>query len=73
MTQSVQFDSTQAELIAIHSGKHFVSAPPGAGKTALLTARLKMATEHFADSDIACLTFTVRAALEMQQRAEHVR
>jgi DNA helicase-2/ATP-dependent DNA helicase PcrA len=72
MTQSVQFDSTQAELIAIHSGKHFVSAPPGAGKTALLTARLKMATEHFADSDIACLTFTVRAALEMQHRAEHV-
>ncbi len=72
MTQSVQFDSTQAKLISINSGKHFVSAPPGAGKTALLTARLKTATEHFADNDIACLTFTVRAALEMQQRAEQV-
>ncbi len=68
-----RFDQTQADLLALTDGKHFVSAPPGAGKTALLTARLQASgLAHFADDEIVCLTFTVRAALEMQQRAARV-
>ncbi|GEA59150.1 hypothetical protein VCO01S_03430 [Vibrio comitans NBRC 102076] len=60
----------QESLISIDSGRHFLEAPPGSGKTTILTQRLRHAlTRHQDDSDIVCLTFTTRAAEEMQNRA----
>ncbi|MPW37292.1 UvrD-helicase domain-containing protein [Vibrio sp. B1Z05] len=63
----------QEQLVTIDSGKHFLEAPPGAGKTTILTHRLKYALDKFSDDrDIVCLTFTTRAAEEMQNRAKRV-
>lgn len=68
----IKLDDTQSVLIDIDSGKHYLQAPPGAGKTAILTARLKHALEKFEHEQIACLTFTTRAADEMRARASSV-
>jgi DNA helicase-2/ATP-dependent DNA helicase PcrA len=63
----------QYQLINIDSGKHLLEAPPGAGKTTILTHRLKNALEKYEDdNDIICLTFTTRAAEEMKTRAQRV-
>lgn len=67
---NLHLSDAQLALLNIESGKHIVNAPPGAGKTALLTARLAKACERYNDdADIIALTFTTRAATEMQQRA----
>lgn len=72
-SEPILFDEQQSALTAISSGKHFVNAPPGAGKTAILTARLADACARYADDkEIICLTFTTRAATEMQDRAASV-
>ena len=59
----------QKKLVDINEGRHFLIAPPGAGKTMILTQRLRTALENYDDSEILCLTFTTRAAQEMQERA----
>lgn len=59
----------QKAMLAIKEGRHFLVAPPGAGKTTILTQRLKGALDRYEDSQILCLTFTTRAAEEMQNRA----
>lgn len=65
------FDSYQQAVIEISSGKHLVLAPPGCGKTEILTERIRFALEHGVDAkDILCLTFTNRAARGMQERIE---
>ncbi len=65
----IQLDDAQSALIEIVSGQHYLQAPPGAGKTAILTARLKHALGLFDHNTITCLTFTTRAADEMKARA----
>lgn len=65
-------DSAQEVLVAIKEGRHFVIAPPGAGKTAILTQRLDIALSNYQDNEIACLTFTTKAAKEMQNRAASI-
>ncbi|MGX5203465.1 UvrD-helicase domain-containing protein [Aliikangiella sp. IMCC44632] len=65
----VRLDDCQNKLKAITRGKHFVIAPPGAGKTSILTHRLECALETYEDKEIICLTFTTKAAQEMQIRA----
>ena len=62
-------DKLQHEILAISDGKHFLIAPPGAGKTTILTQRLKIGLTDHGDNDILSLTFTTRAAEEMQHRA----
>ncbi|MEZ8951063.1 UvrD-helicase domain-containing protein [Vibrio sp. 10N.261.52.C2] len=63
----------QEKLIHIDSGRHFLEAPPGAGKTTILIHRLEKALlKHNDDQDIVCLTFTTRAAEEMHIRAKSV-
>ncbi len=67
--QQRTFDPWQQEVIAIGSGRHLVLAPPGCGKTDILTERVIHA--HAAGvpySDMLCLTFTNRAAKGMAQR-----
>ena len=64
-----QFDPWQREAIEIAGGRHLVLAPPGCGKTDILTERVVHAHEAGVEySDMLCLTFTNRAAKGMAQR-----
>ena len=64
-----QFDQWQQEAIEISGGRHLVLAPPGCGKTDILTERIIHAHEVGVEySDMLCLTFTNRAAKGMAQR-----
>lgn len=66
-----QFDSAQKEVIGISGGEHLVLAPPGCGKTAILTERVRQALENGASpGDMLCLTFTNRAARGMEERVQ---
>ena len=63
------FDPWQQEAIEITGGRHLVLAPPGCGKTDILTERVVHAHEQGVEyGDMLCLTFTNRAAKGMAQR-----
>ena len=63
------FDPWQQEAIEISGGRHLVLAPPGCGKTDILTERIVHAHAKGVEySDMLCLTFTNRAAKGMAQR-----
>jgi len=63
------FDPWQREAIEISGGRHLVLAPPGCGKTDILTERMVHAHEEGVEyKDMLCLTFTNRAAKGMAQR-----
>ncbi|MBQ9418702.1 MAG: UvrD-helicase domain-containing protein [Bacteroidales bacterium] len=63
------FDPWQQQAIEISSGRHLVLAPPGCGKTDILTERVVHAHTHgIPYADMLCLTFTNRAAKGMAQR-----
>jgi DNA helicase-2/ATP-dependent DNA helicase PcrA len=67
--QERQFDPWQQEAIKISGGRHLVLAPPGCGKTDILTERVVHAHEQGVEyKDMLCLTFTNRAAKGMAQR-----
>ena len=69
MMQERTFDPWQQEAIAISGGRHLVLAPPGCGKTDILTERVVHAHERGVEyGDMLCLTFTNRAAKGMAQR-----
>ena len=63
-------DHCQQEVIAACGGFHLVLAPPGCGKTQILTERIRHAhnSEGVAYADMLCLTFTNRAARGMVER-----
>lgn len=64
-----KFNHEQQQVIEATGGYHLVLAPPGCGKTAVLTERVVWAKEHGVDfSEMACLTFTNRAARGMKDR-----
>lgn len=67
--RQIVFDRHQEEAIGLQSGRHLVLAPPGCGKTEILTERVRRALESgVALTDMLCLTFTNRAARGMQER-----
>lgn len=62
-------DACQQEVIDAQRGMHLVLAPPGCGKTQILTERIRKAhDEGVAFEDMLCLTFTNRAARGMADR-----
>ena len=63
-------DESQRRVIEAPSGGyHLVLAPPGCGKTQILTLRIQRAHEQgVAYADMLCLTFTNRAARGMRER-----
>lgn len=64
-----QPDESQREVIDVQGGQHLVLAPPGCGKTQILTERVKRAHAcGTAYEDMLCLTFTNRAARGMMER-----
>ena len=63
------FNDQQRRVIEITDGYHLVLAPPGCGKTAVLAERVVYAwRQGVAFADMACLTFTNRAARGMRER-----
>lgn len=74
MTQSMppawQPDASQLRVIETPlGGYHLVLAPPGCGKTQILTERIRRANDQgIAYGDMLCLTFTNRAAHGMRER-----
>ena len=62
-------DASQQEVIDVDAGYHLVLAPPGCGKTQILTERIRKAHQQgVLYEDMLCLTFTNRAARGMQER-----
>lgn len=62
-------DESQQRVISAGKGYHLVLAPPGCGKTQILTERIRHAhSEGVAYDDMLCLTFTNRAARGMAER-----
>ena len=59
----------QAAVVEIDRGRHLVLAPPGSGKTELLSRRILRALEEGVRPErMLCATFTNRAAFEMRER-----
>lgn len=62
-------DQSQQRVVSAGKGHHLVLAPPGCGKTHVLTERIRYAHQQgVAYDDMLCLTFTNRAAREMAAR-----
>lgn len=62
-------DESQQRVIEAQGGYHLVLAPPGCGKTQILTERIRLAHQLGVDyRDMLCLTFTNRAARGMVER-----
>ena len=62
-------DVDQQAVIDIAQGCHLVLAPPGCGKTQILTERIKNTlSQGVCSDDMLCLTFTNRAARGMTER-----
>lgn len=63
-------DESQRRVIGAYNGYHLVLAPPGCGKTQILTERIQHAHVEYGVEyeDMLCLTFTNRAARGMLER-----
>ncbi|HEY9550830.1 MAG TPA: UvrD-helicase domain-containing protein, partial [Prevotella sp.] len=62
-------DACQQQVIQATRGCHLVLAPPGCGKTQILTERIRTAHEAGVPyGQMLCLTFTNRAARGMKER-----
>ena len=71
MKDNPTYDSCQLEVIRASGGCHLVLAPPGCGKTQILTERIRHAHACGVEyADMLCLTFTNRAARGMGERME---
>ena len=61
--------SEQLSVVNLVSGRHLVLAPPGSGKTEMLSQRIIRALGSGVDpKKMLCATFTNRAAFEMRDR-----
>lgn len=66
-------DESQTVAIQAQGGYHLVLAPPGCGKTQILTERIRLSHARGIDyADMLCLTFTNRAARGMAERIGEV-
>ncbi len=65
----INFTQEQQSILDLMHGEHLVLAPPGTGKTELLSERIVNALKQgFIQKDLICLTFTNRAAVNMVDR-----
>ncbi len=64
-------DESQEKVVSLEHGHFLVLAPPGCGKTHILAERIRRTHQSgMSFDDMLCLTFTNRAAREMQKRNE---
>jgi DNA helicase-2/ATP-dependent DNA helicase PcrA len=69
MLASNNFTEKQTEILKLEIDKHVVLAPPGSGKTQLLSQRVVDALSKGIDPEtMLCITFTNRAAKNMNDR-----
>ena len=67
----MQLTEEQQLVVDIKDGRHLILAPPGSGKTEMLTQRVVSALKSGVNSDrMFCVTFTVRAGVEMRERVK---
>lgn len=67
----MELTDEQREVVELKSGRHLVLAPPGSGKTEMLSQRIFAALKNGVDPKrMLCATFTNRAAYEMRERVE---
>lgn len=65
--------SEQEAVVSLASGRHLVLAPPGSGKTEMLSQRVLRALKAGVKPErMLCATFTNRAAYEMRDRVNAV-
>ena len=65
----MEMTAEQKAVVAIDRERHLVLAPPGSGKTEMLSRRILHALEEGVRPDrMLCATFTNRAAFEMRER-----
>lgn len=68
-SKRIDFDIQQQRVINADRGYHLVLAPPGCGKTQILSRRVVNAKKNgYRYEDMLCLTFTNRASRGMLQR-----
>ena len=66
------YDEDQKKVISLDKGYNLVLAPPGCGKTDIIAERIaRLHGNGVAFDDMLCLTFTNRAAREMQDRIKN--
>ena len=59
----------QRAIVEVAEGRHLVLAPPGSGKTEMLSQRIRTALAGGVPPErMLCATFTNRAAFEMRER-----
>lgn len=69
MAARTELTAPQNEVLRLNQGRHVVFAPPGSGKTELLGLRVHDAlTQGIAPESMLCITFTNRAARNMNER-----
>lgn len=69
LEMSMNLTEEQRVVVAIDVGRHLVLAPPGSGKTEMLSQRVLRALRRGVSPDrMLCATFTNRAAFEMRER-----
>ena len=65
----MELTSEQSAVMDLATGRHLVLAPPGSGKTEMLSQRIIRALRLMVPPDrMLCATFTNRAAFEMRDR-----
>ena len=65
----MQLTAEQQTVVDIAEGRHLVLAPPGSGKTEMLTQCVVSALKRGVKPEkMFCVTFTVRAGVEMRER-----
>ena len=65
----MKYDDEQLRAINARDGQYLVLAPPGCGKTDILSERIARAREQgISFDDMLCLTFTNRASRSMRER-----
>ena len=68
-----QYTPEQQKIIQLTKGNHIVLAPPGTGKTEILSQRILFALDNgYKPEEMLCLTFTNRAAKNMKERVERL-
>ena len=71
MNNQIVLSEEQNKIVHLTKGKHLVLAPPGTGKTELLSHRIIYAIENgVKEKEMVCLTFTNRAAKAIKERIE---
>jgi len=73
-TSGVKLNKEQTEAIKFGNGSLLIIAGAGTGKTTVVTERIKylILSGHAKPSEILALTFTEKAAREMEQRVDEI-